>query len=166
MGHQSERRTGKSNDSDAAYRHVIEHHRKHGLVRLKGLVDWETMSKRLLSLGQEEVVLSDSSCEPQVLLKMLFLSYLYGLSDRSTHELVQLNLLPKWFVGLAVDEPAPEEATLSEFRRQLDRVMVEHGLEAMFEQVLQTARRHGLAFGNVSVSWPVQRGDGRSGEAL
>ena len=97
---------------------------------------------------------------------MLFLSYLYGLSDRSTHELVQFSLLPKWFVGLAVDEPAPEEATLSEFRRQLDRVMVEHGLETMFEQVLQTARRHGLAFGNVSVSWPVQRGDGRSGEAL
>jgi len=165
MGHQSERRTGKSNDSDAAYRHVIHRYRKHGLVRLKGLVYWETMSKQLLSLGPE-VVSSGSSCESQMLLKMLFLSYLYGLSDHSTCEYVQLNLLPKWFVGLAVDEPAPEEATLSEFRRQLEHVMVEHGLEAMFEQVLQTARRHGLAFGNVFVSWPVQRGDDGAGEAL
>src|SRR3990172_3972350 len=57
--------------------------------------------------------------EPVLLLKMLLLSYLYDLSERQTEDLVSYHLPAKWFVGLAVDEAAPDHASLTVFKQRL-----------------------------------------------
>jgi len=39
-----------------------------------------------------------------MLLKMLFVSYRYNVSERDVESLTNLHLVVKWFVGLGVDE--------------------------------------------------------------
>jgi len=41
---------------------------------------------------------------PVMLLKMLFVSYRYNVSERDVESLTNLHLVVKWFVGLGVDE--------------------------------------------------------------
>ncbi len=53
-----------------------------------------------------------------LVLKMLFLSYLYNVSERAVEEMADVNLLAKWFLGLAVDE-APDHSTLTAFKARL-----------------------------------------------
>jgi len=69
---------------------------------------------------------------PVVLLKMLFISYLYDLSERQAEEAVSYNLVPKAFIGLRVDERAPDATTLSVFKRRF--------LEGIFQEVLVMAQ--------------------------
>ena len=46
--------------------------------------------------------------DPLMMVKTLFLRFLYDISDRRIIEEVTLNLAMKWFVGLAVDDVSPD----------------------------------------------------------
>lgn len=94
--------------------------------------------------------------EPALLLKMLLLSYLYNLSERQTEELVNFQLPAKWFVvdlsvGLAVDEPAPDHATLTLFKNRLLARKGEHVFKALFQDIIEIARKRGITFGRIQV---------------
>ena len=41
---------------------------------------------------------------PEIMFKIIFLQFLYNVSDRRIEEEVNFNLVLKWFVGLAIDE--------------------------------------------------------------
>ena len=49
---------------------------------------------------------------------MLVIAYLYRFSERQVEEATNLNPVVKEFVGLAVDQLAPDHGTLSEFKRR------------------------------------------------
>ncbi len=55
---------------------------------------------------------------PAMLFKMLFLSYLYNLSDRDMEDLANLHILVKGFLGLAGDMLAPDHSTLASRKRE------------------------------------------------
>ncbi|NIT60216.1 MAG: hypothetical protein GWN00_29620, partial [Aliifodinibius sp.] len=57
--------------------------------------------------------------EPALLLKMEMIAYLYNLSERQVEAYVNDNLSAKYFVGLAVDQKAPDHSTLTKFRKRL-----------------------------------------------
>jgi len=42
--------------------------------------------------------------EPEMMFKILFLQFLYDISDRRVEEEVNFNLVLKWFVGLTIEE--------------------------------------------------------------
>lgn len=134
-----------------AYERVLHRYRNHFLVILNELIDWEAVSASLLPLYKGQGTRGRPPYEPQVLLKMLFLAYLYNVSERSMEEFADTNLLAKWFMGLAVDEQAPDHSTLHVFRRRLERARGGHGLERLFDEVILTAKRHGLEFGELQV---------------
>jgi len=136
---------------DMAYERVLSRYKKHFLVILNDLIDWETIGKQLLPLYKGEGRRGRPPYEPQVLLKMLFLSYLYNVSERSMEEFADTNLLAKWFMGLAVDEPAPDHSTLRVFRRRLERERGQNALQGLFDEVIQVAKKQGLAFGELQV---------------
>jgi transposase len=54
--------------------------------------------------------------EPEMMFKIIFLQFLYDVSDRRIEEEVSFNLVFKWFVGLAVDESPPDSSSLTRFR--------------------------------------------------
>ena len=56
------------------------------------------------------------SWDSLVLFRVVFLQFLYDLSDREIEEQVNFHLVCKWFAGLQLEETAPDYSTLSRFR--------------------------------------------------
>ena len=110
---------------DMAYERVLGRYRTHFLVILDKLIDWESIGKQLLPLYKGQARRGRPPYAPQVLLKMLFLAYLYNVSERSMEEFADTNMLAKWFMGLAIDDPAPDHSTLRVFRRRLEQEQFE-----------------------------------------
>ena len=56
--------------------------------------------------------------DPEFMLRLCLLQYIYGDSDRQAVENARLNLAYKYFLGLAVDAEVPDYTTISYFRAQ------------------------------------------------
>jgi len=85
--------------------------------------------------------------EPQLMFKMLFLQFLYDISDRRIEEEVHFNLALKWFVGLAIDESPPDATSLTRFRGRLG----EKRFADIFNQIVSMARDKGLISDRLSI---------------
>jgi len=68
--------------------------------------------------------------DPEFMLRLCLLQYLYGDSDREVISIARLNLAYKYFLGLAVDEEVPDDTTISCFR-------VKRLGEEKFKQIFQ-----------------------------
>jgi len=136
---------------DFAYQRVLERHREHFLVALQRLFDWEGQSQELIRLYQGQGLVGRPPYPPVLIFKMLFLSYLYNVSERAMEELADLNLLVKWFLGLAVDEPAPDHSTLTVFKRRFLTGERWQDLQRLFDDLIGQARARGLQCGELQV---------------
>jgi IS5 family transposase len=123
----------------------------HFLRQLEALVDWEAFSEKLVLLYQGQARVGRPPYDPAVILKMLLLSYLYELSERQTEVYVNDSLSAKYFLGLAVDEQAPDNSTLTTFKGRIVRQGGEGLLQELLVEVLQTAQRQGVVFGSIQV---------------
>ncbi len=85
--------------------------------------------------------------EPQIMFKMLFLQFLYDISDRRIEEEVNFNLVLKWFVGLAIDESPPDATSLTRFR---ERLGVKR-FTSIFNQIVSLARDKRLISDRLSI---------------
>lgn len=80
------------------------------------------------------------SSDPLVLFKMVFLQFLYDLSDRQVEDQANLHLACKWFVGLQPEEVAPDHTALCRFRARLGP----DKFQAIFNRIVAQAREAGL----------------------
>jgi len=85
--------------------------------------------------------------EPQMMFKMLFLQFLYDISDRRIEEEVNFNLVLKWFVGLTIDESPPDATSLTRFRERLSA----ERFASIFNQIVSLAREKGLISDRLSI---------------
>jgi len=85
------------------------------LRHLDALIPWQRFTKRPVRLCQGKAPQARPPYGPPVILKMLMVSYLYNLSERQMEVIANDSLSIKWFLGLAVDEPAPDHSTLTMF---------------------------------------------------
>ena len=85
--------------------------------------------------------------EPEMMFKILFLQFLYDISDRRIEEEVNFNLVLKWFVGLAIDETPPDSSSFSRFRDRLG----EKRFADIFNQIVEMARSKGLISDRLSI---------------
>lgn len=136
---------------DFAYRRVLERHTGHFLIALQCLFDWETKSQELIGLYKGQGLLGRPPYPPVLIFKMLFLSYLYNVSERAMEELADLNLLVKWSLGLAIDEPAPDHSTLTAFKRRFLQGERWEALQRLFDGLICESQAHGLHFGELQV---------------
>ena len=123
----------------------------HFLRKLDEVVDWRPFTKKLVRYYKGGAEYGPPPYEPVLLLKMLLLSYLYDLSERQTEDLVSHHLPAKWFVGLAVDEAAPDHASLTVFKQ---RLLARRGAQVfgqLFEAIVGLARERGVRFGRIQV---------------
>jgi len=149
-GHARFKETGKESFfGEFLYERVVP--REHFLRQLEALIAWERFTKRLLKWYQGQAVRGRPPYDPAMMLKMLLLSYLYGLSERQTESVVNDSLSMKWFLGLGVDEAAPDHSTLSDFKVR----MLENGkgeaLQELLEEVVHGALEAGIEFGTIQV---------------
>ena len=82
--------------------------------------------------------------DPEFMLRLCLLQYLYGDSDRQVIENARINLAYKYFLGLAVDEDVPDDTTISFFRAQR---LGEEKFRQVFEQIVRQCVDRGLVKG-------------------
>ena len=86
--------------------------------------------------------------EPEVLFKMLFIGYLYGIkSETRLAEEVNCNVAYKWFLGLKLTEKGPNHATISINR--IRRFQGNDIAQKIFGEILRQAVKAGLVGGNI-----------------
>jgi len=125
--------------------------RDHFLMRLNETIPWQRFTYRLVKYYRGGAKEGRPPYDPAVLLKMLLLAFLYNLSERQVEEVANFNLPVKCFLGLAVDELAPDHSTLTAFKGRI----VENGKLAAYEELLTEivamGREGGLRFGSIQV---------------
>ena len=83
--------------------------------------------------------------DPEFMLRLCLLQYIYGDSDRQAVENARLNLAYKYFLGLAVDAEVPDYTTISYFRSQR---LGEEKFRAVLEQIVRQCIDKELLKGN------------------
>lgn len=78
--------------------------------------------------------------EPALMFKVVFLQFLYDISDRQVEEQLTFNLLFKWFIGIEADELPPDYSTLSKFRSRLGP----ERFKSIFNRIVDLTRRQGF----------------------
>jgi len=125
--------------------------RDHFLVKLNQLIDWDAFVDLLLPAYKGLAETGRPPYFPVILLKMLIVAYLYGFSERQVEDATNYHLAIKEFVGLAVDEAAPDHSTLCDFKARLRKVGGWSQFEAIGESVLQQAFAAGIQLGKIQV---------------
>ena len=86
------------------------------------------------------------SIDPEVLVRMLLIGYLYGIvSERRLCGEVKMHLGYRWFVGLALDDPVPDHSTFSHNRHE--RFNESRLFQDLFDEIVHQCMAHGLVQG-------------------
>jgi transposase len=132
-------KTGQLNIFSAIYSKIPEDHL---LKRINAAVDFSFVNE----------LLKDSYCtnlgrpakEPEMMMRLLFLQYLYNLSDVRLIEEANCNLAYLWFLGLNPDESLPDASLLAKFRTQR---LKEHTLDEVLTKIVKQCVGNGLVKG-------------------
>src|SRR5438128_678815 len=91
------------------------------------------------------------SIDPELLLRILLIGYLYGItSERKLIEELRMHLAWRWFTGLGFDQEIPHHSTFSKNRH--GRFQESKIFEQLFEQIVARCLEAGLVRGdNLSV---------------
>ena len=89
--------------------------KNHFLAQLDWVLNWDDLSEPLYDLARNA-----HGGRPRypldIMLKMIFLSFLFDLSDRDTEFFATNNLLAKYFLRLPINETAPDHSSICRFR--------------------------------------------------
>ena len=86
--------------------------------------------------------------DPEFMLRLCLLQYLYGDSDREVIANTRVNLAYKCFLGLAVDEDVPDDTTISYFRSIR---LGEDKFRQVFENIVKQCIGKGLVTGKSQI---------------
>ncbi len=91
------------------------------------------------------------SIDPELLLRILLIGYLYGVtSERKLVEELQMHLAWRWFTGLSFDQEIPHHSTFSKNRH--GRFLESNLFQQLFEQIVDRCMEAGFVEGeNLSV---------------
>ena len=114
----------------------------HLLRKINQVVDFTFVREILKDRYNQEI--GRPAEDPEFMLRICLLQYIYGDSDRSVVENGSLNLAYKYFLGLAVDAQVPDYTTISYFR---SKRLGEEKFQLVFEQIVQQCIQKGLVKG-------------------
>ena len=110
----------------------------HYLRKVKSLISFERCRDELLSTYC--TALGRPAKEPILLLKLEFLQFHYGYSDRQVVAQARVNMAFRYFLDLSLHSPLPHHTLLTKFRNRLG---AEKHL-AVFQAIVAQARECGL----------------------
>ncbi len=123
----------------------------HFLRLLNQLIEWDRFTDRLLELYGGGGEYGRPPFNPTQILKMCLLVYFYNLSERQIEVFVNENLPAKYFVGLGLDQRAPDHSTLSVFRSRLIKKGNLDIFENLLSEIIGIALQSGIKFGPIQV---------------
>jgi transposase len=111
---------------------LIEKHISFGFVR-------QQLKDRYSEMGRPSI-------DPELLLRILLIGYLYGItSERKLVEELRMHLAWRWFTGLGFDQEIPHHSTFSKNRH--GRFQESKLFEQLFEQIVRQCVEVGLVEG-------------------
>ena len=123
----------------------------HFLRILKQQIPWECFTQRLIKLYKGGGIYGRPPFDPALVLKVSLIAFLYNISERQAEVYVNDNLSAKYFVGLAVDQKAPDHSTLTVFRERLQQNGKLAVFQAMLAEIVQIAVKSGVQFGSIQI---------------
>lgn len=116
--------------------------KKHVLMQINSVVDFSFING----------LLKDSYCEnfgrpakePEMMVKLCILQYLYNLSDVKVIEEANINLAYMWFLGINPEEDLPEASLLAKFRTQR---LKDISLDEIIQEVVKQCIEKGIIDG-------------------
>lgn len=111
----------------------------HLLRRIAAVVDFSFINETLKDTYHEK--LGRPAKEPELMLKLLFLEFLYNLSDEEVVARASTDLAFLWFLGLFPEDEVPEASLLSRFRRH--RLGLERTKQVL-TQIVEQCKAKGL----------------------
>ena len=108
------------------------------LERLTELIDWEPLAALVADLHAAPV--GRPSYPPLLMVKVLLLQQWYQASDPALEEALWERLSFRHFVGLGLQDAAPDHSTISRFRTQLTTAGLAERLFAAVEEQLAARR--------------------------
>jgi len=117
------------------YDHIIP--KNHLLKRLAQAVDFTFVDAETREFYSHT---GRPGLSPVMLFKCCLIAFLYDVSDRRLEDEINYHIVFKWFVGLDIDQQAPDHSTLTRFRDRLG----EDGFRRLFNRIVELAREKGL----------------------
>ena len=115
----------------------------HLLRRIDKHVSFEFVRQQLKDRYSET---GRPSIDPELLLRILLIGYLYGItSERKLVEELRMHLAWRWFTGLSFDQEVPHHSTFSKNRH--GRFQESKLFEQLFEQIVRQCMEVGLVRG-------------------
>ncbi len=116
----------------------------HILRLINKYIDFSFIRKRTKQLYSDT---GRPSIDPEVLIKMLLVGYLYGItSERRLCEEVSMHIGYRWFIGLNLDDDVPDHSTFSKNRHNRFK---ESGIfQAVFDEIVKRCIDKGLVKAN------------------
>jgi IS5 family transposase len=144
----------KKNTTNSFFGHFLYDQlldKKHFLVQAKSIVDWDRFTQRCLRWYKGAGEVGRPPYNPSCLLKMLFISYLYNFSERQTEMMVNDSIAMKCFLGLGVDEKAPDHSSLTYFKERLLKGAGKSAYDQLLREILTQAKQRGVKFGSIQI---------------
>jgi len=110
----------------------------HFLRLVSAVIDFERF--RPLMVDAYDATMGRPAIDPVLMLKVMFLSFHYGLSDRLVIERLRTDMAFRWFLALGLRSTLPDHTNGTHFRQRLG----EKRLEQVFQELVSLAREHGL----------------------
>jgi len=126
--------------NDYLYQEAMRHNPNSFLLKVNEFVDWQKYTGNFLKLYKAKATLGAPVYHPSLLIKMLFLGYLFNVSDREIERFVNDSISMKNFLGLAVSEAAPDHSSLSVFRSRIIKEGRIGLLKEIFEDIIFSAQ--------------------------
>ena len=86
----------------------------HLLVKINSLIDFSFVYEKVADCYSKDF--GRSSKDPVMMVKIILLEYLYNLSDVEVSKRAATDIVFRWFLGLSLDDAAPDDTTISHFR--------------------------------------------------
>ncbi len=123
----------------------------HFMRLLNEIIEWEWFTQHLIELYRGGGEYGRPPFNPAQLLKMCLLAYFYDLSEQQVEVYVNENIPAKYFVGLGLDQAAPDLSILSRFRERLTQQGDLEIFEQLLAEIVQIAVKSGIQLGSIQV---------------
>ncbi|MFC1806923.1 transposase [Candidatus Omnitrophota bacterium] len=120
--------------------------KKHILLDIREKIDFSFIDQEVRSYYSDDAR-GRPPFEAGIIFKILFLEFYYNLSDYEAIEQVRSNILFRYFVGLGISQPTPDDTTLVKFRARLG----EEGFKRLFDKIIEQAKQNNLIKGNLKI---------------
>jgi len=123
----------------------------HFFRKLNEMLDWRKYTQKMMRWYKGRAEYGRPPFDPVVLLKMLLVAYLYNLSERQVEAYINDSMSAKYFLGLGMDQAAPDHSTLTRFKERMILRKRELKLEQLLADIVQNALEQGIHFGNIQL---------------